>query len=88
MARYGSLSVFLTGRSRVTVTWVNSLKSAVFLPGGLATVGDSVRRKNKLWAASSPPERSKDSPLKCACKVGDFAPAICSEQVMRCDPLA
>jgi len=27
MARYGSLSVFLTGRSRVAVTWVNSLKS-------------------------------------------------------------
>ena len=27
MARYGSLSVFLTGRSRVTVTWVNPLKS-------------------------------------------------------------
>ena len=27
MARYGSLSVFLTGRSRVTITWVNSLKS-------------------------------------------------------------
>jgi len=27
MARYGSLSVFLTSRSRVTVTWVNFLKS-------------------------------------------------------------
>ena len=27
MARYDFLSVFLTGRSRVTVTWVNSLKS-------------------------------------------------------------
>jgi len=27
MARYGFLSVFLTSRSRVTVTWVNSLKS-------------------------------------------------------------
>ncbi len=29
MARYGSLGVFLTSRSRVTVTWVNSLKSPV-----------------------------------------------------------
>ena len=29
MARYGSLSVFLTSRSRVTVTWVNSLKSLI-----------------------------------------------------------
>ena len=27
MARYGSLSVFLTSRSRVTLTQVNSLKS-------------------------------------------------------------
>jgi len=27
MARYGSLSVFLTCRSEVTVTWANSLKS-------------------------------------------------------------
>jgi len=33
MARYGSLSVFLTSGSRVTVTWVNSLKSpALKLP--------------------------------------------------------
>jgi len=35
MARYGSLSVFLTNRSRVTVTWVNSLKSPTSHESGL-----------------------------------------------------
>ena len=58
MARYGSLSVFLTSRSRVTVTWVNSLKSPALrtptLTLGTGAWGQASHRSRCGFAQATP----------------------------------